>query len=131
MTIMQLLTPVNRVASMSATDTVRDAFDHLARHDVDAAPIVDQTGRYVDTVTEADLRRHVASSKNRIIAFTDAVSAVEHRVRNAPVRVEQPLATILDRAAVHGFVPVVDASGKLLGIVERRALVDRLLPTAA
>ncbi len=131
MTILQLLTPVARVASLSSTDTVRDAFDHLESHDLNAAPIVDWNGRYIGTVTEADLRRHVANSRNRISAFADHVSAIERRARNQPVRVEQPLAAIAADATVHSFVPVVDAGGKLVGIIERRTLLERPLPTAA
>ena len=131
MTIMKMLTPIAKVQWLSIADTVRDAFDHLETYDVSAAPILDWSGRYVGTVTEADLRRHVATSKDRVAAFATTLSEIERRAQNPAVTIDRGLGAIVNRAAGHGFVPVVDAAGKLVGIIERRRIVDLRFPSAA
>lgn len=131
MTILQLLTPIADVAWLSAADTVRDAFDHLETYELSAAPLVDRTGRYAGTVTQADLRRHVAGAADRVAALATPLSAIERRARNPAVPVDRDPASLTDEAAAHGFVPVVDAAGRLVGIIDRRRLLDLHLPSAA
>jgi CBS-domain-containing membrane protein len=131
MTIMQLLTPIADVSWLSVADTVRDAFDHLETYELSAAPLVDWNGRYIGTVTEADLRRHVANAADRAAAFASPLSTIERRARNLAIAADRELASISDQAAAHGFVPVVDATGRLIGIVDRRRLLDLRLPSAA
>jgi CBS domain-containing protein len=130
MTILQLLTPISEVSWLSVTDTVRDAFDHLETYELSAAPLVDWNGRYVGTITEADLRRHVASMPDRSAALATPLSAIQRRARNPAVTADRGLEAITDQAAAHGFVPVVDGTERLIGIIERRRLFDRL-PSAA
>jgi CBS-domain-containing membrane protein len=131
MTILQLLTPIADVAWLSVTDTVRDAFDHLETYELSAAPLVDWGGRYAGTVTQADLRRHVAGAADRAAALATPLSAIERRARNLAVSVDRDPASLADAAAAHGFVPVADATGRLIGIIDRRRLLDLHLPSAA
>jgi CBS domain-containing protein len=131
MTILQLLTPIADVSWLSATDTVRDAFDHLETYELSAAPVVDRSGGYAGTVTQADLRRHVTGAADRAAALTTPLSAIERRARNPAVAIDRDPASLTDEAAAHGFVPVVDAAGRLVGIIERRRLLDLHLPSAA
>lgn len=131
MKITQLLTPITQIQWLATTDTVRDAFDHMETYALTAAPLLDWKGRYVGTVTEADLRRHVAGVADRVLALATPLAAVERRSHNAAVTVHESLASIVEQAAGHCFVPVVDDGGKLLGIVERRRVADRRLPSAA
>lgn len=131
MTIMQLLTPIAQVPWLSVSDTVRDAFDHLETHELSATPMLDWSGRYIGTITEADLRRHVASAKDRIGAFETRLSDIERRAQNPAVTPDRGLSSIANRAAGHGFIPVVDATGRLVGIVDRRRIIESRLPSAA
>ncbi|MBX3159006.1 MAG: CBS domain-containing protein [Deltaproteobacteria bacterium] len=122
------LIPRSQVALLAVTDTVRDAFDRLETRELFAAPLVDTAGRYIGMITEADLRRHVAAQTDRIVAFAMPVGKVARGALNAPVR-EGELALVLDehsaRASMHAFVPVVDGTGRLVGIVERDLYATR------
>lgn len=131
MTMLQLLTPIADVSWLSVTDTVRDAFDHLETYELSAAPLVDWSGRYAGTVTQADLRRHVAAAADRAAALATPLSAIERRAHNPAVGIDRDPASLADEAAAHGFVPVADATGRLVGIIDRRRLLDRHLPSAA
>jgi CBS domain-containing protein len=122
MKITQLLSPMTNVSWISVTDTVRDAFDHLETYDVSAAPVLDWSGRYLGTVTEADLRRHVASNE-KTAALATPLSAVERRSRNVAVTVDREVESLVEQALGHRFIPVVDDCGRLLGIVDRRRIL--------
>jgi len=131
MMMLQLLTPITDVPWLSAADTVRDALDHLETYELSAAPLLDHAGRYAGTVTQADLRRHVAGAADRTAALATPLSAIERRARNPAIPIDRDPASLADEAAAHGFVPVVDASGRLAGVIDRRRLLDLHLPSAA
>lgn len=130
MKITQLLTPITDVHWISVTDTVRDAFDHMETYELTAAPILDWNGRYLGTVTEADLRRHVAST-DQAAALATPLSTVERRSHNLAVTIDRDVESLVEQASGHRFIPVVDDSGRLLGIVDRRRILDARLPSAA
>lgn len=131
MMMMQLLTPIAQVPWLSAADTVRDALDQLETYELSAAPLVDRTGRYAGTVTQADLRRHVAGAADHVAALSTPLASIERRARNPAIALDRDPASLADEAAAHGFVPVVDAAGRLAGVIDRRRLLDLHLPSAA
>jgi CBS-domain-containing membrane protein len=131
MNIAQLLTPKSAVAWLSITDTVRDAFDHFETYELGAAPLLHWNGRYVGTVTEADLRRHIANMVDRSVAAATPLAKVERRSRNAAVTVDCSMARLVEQATAHPFVPVVDDAARFLGIVDRRRIFETRLPSAA
>jgi CBS domain-containing protein len=115
------LLPRSQVACLRVTDTVREAFDRLETRELYAAPVIDASGRYIGMITEADLRRHVVSQRDRIVAFSTPVGKIARSLVNAPV-IERELGMIDEhgaRANLHAFIPVVDDIGRLVGIVER------------
>jgi CBS-domain-containing membrane protein len=120
MNMKSMLTPIGGVTYLRATDTVRDAYDRLESHDLPAAPLVDANGTYLGTVTEADLRHHLAGRRDRAMAFETPLSQLERHAKNPPVTPDQSLGTLAMRACSQGFVPVVDGAGKLLGVIDRR-----------
>jgi CBS domain-containing protein len=130
MSLEKLITPLARVATLVTTDSVRDALGELASHHAAAAPLVDGDGRYAGTLTAADLQRHVASGHRRA-AMRTPLRDVAQRAHNPALAVDESLAVLAARACGHGFVPVVDGDGKLLGIIERRRLPDLHFPSAA
>jgi CBS domain-containing protein len=117
-----MLTPVAGVTCVSVGDTVRDAYDRLESHDVTAAPLLDAQGHYVGTITEADLRRHLAGRRDRSMACEERLACVERHGHNPAVTTDYTLGALSMRAAGHGFVPVVDDAGKLVGVIDRRKL---------
>ena len=126
--IIQLLTPKTAVPWLSVADTVRDAFDHLETYELGASPMLDRTGRYVGTVTDADLRRYVANTIDHDAALATPLGQIERRSRNAAVTVDREVDSVVDLASLHRFVPVIDNAGRLLGIVDRRRILETRLP---
>lgn len=126
-----MLTPVGGVTCVSVGDTVRDAYDRLESHDVTAAPLLDAEGHYVGTITEADLRHHLAGRRDRSMACEERLACVERRGHNPAITLDYTFGALSQRAASHGFVPVVDGAGKLVGVINRRKLSHVRFPHAA
>ena len=131
MKIIQLLTPKIAVQWLSVADTVRDAFDHLETYGLGASPMLDWNGRYIGTVTEADLRRHVVNAIDRDLALATPIAQIERRSSNAAVAMDCEVDSVIEQALLHPFVPVIDDVGRFLGLVDRKRLLDTRLPSAA
>ena len=131
MKILQLLTPIRDVSWLSTTDTVRDAFDHMEAHGVTAAPLLDWRRRYLGTVTEADLRHHVAGTRDRMVALGTPLTEIERRAHTEAATGDREVDALVELARVQPFVPVVDDRGRLLGVVDRRRILEHELPAAA
>jgi CBS domain-containing protein len=120
MNMKSLLTPIRGVTYLRASDTVREAYDSLERHALAAAPLVDGNGRYLGTITESDLRQHLAGRRDRAMAFETPLSQLERHAKNPAVTTDENLGALSMRACNQGFVPVVDRAGKLIGVIDRR-----------
>lgn len=131
MRISQLLTPITHVHWLAATDTVQDALDHMETYEITAAPLVDWNGRYLGTVTGADVRRHLTGTLDRVAALATPLARIGRGAHYDPVEVGRDLDSLDHHAFMLCFVPVVDGAGKLLGIIERKRLTAVPTPTAA
>jgi len=120
MNMKSMLTPIRGVTYLRASDTVREAYDQLERHALAAAPLVDGDGRYLGTITESDLRHHLAGRRDRAMAFETPLSQLERHAKNPPVTTDESLGALAMRACSQGFVPVVDGAGTLIGVIDRR-----------
>jgi CBS domain-containing protein len=106
------LTPIRDVQWLSVTDTVQDAFDHMETFEVTAVPLLDWAGRYVGALTFADLRRYVDTVGGR--GLTAQLGEVPRRAHYPAVSIDD------DVERAERFVPVIDDTGKLVGIVPPR-----------
>jgi CBS domain-containing protein len=134
--------------------TVADSVEHVLRvmkeHDLPAVPVVNEGGRCVGIITEADL---VLSDEDEDfhlphyfqlfggVVFLESISHFEERARKAfaataedmmtadPVTIE-PSATVREAARTiarkkHNRLPVVE-HGRLVGVVTRVDVLDAL-----
>jgi len=130
-----------RVVTASPETTFKEAVGLLERNRVSGLPVVDRTGKVVGIVSEADLlnkaekrdpdayvlesRRH-RLDRSRAAAL-DVGSAMSREVTS--VRADAPIALAAREMHLRGFkrLPVVDADGRLVGIVSRSDLLKVFL----
>lgn len=125
------------VAVVTADTPFKVVARRLAEHRVAALPVVDARDRAIGIVSEADLLlkeeflEHGHSRRSDTdVAKTAGSTAGE--VMSTPVVTIEPDAPLADAARlmhVHGFrsMPVVDADGRVIGIVARRDLLKAFL----
>jgi CBS domain-containing protein len=143
--VRDVMTPT--VATLRADQTIAAAADEMADHNYGAMPVVDGTGALVGLLRDTDLivseaRVHVPTFLNFLgasIPLPGEMAHVEeelHKVAGSTVgevmdddpvtigpedTLEELATRMNDREVSH--VPVVDASGRLVGIVARGDIV--------
>ncbi|GAA1860646.1 CBS domain-containing protein [Asanoa iriomotensis] len=123
------------VVSVAPDASYREVVDALLDSGVSAAPVVDARGRVVGVVSEADLLHRVETTGDerhrRVFGGSrhgDAPGAAAADLMTAPAIVVAPEASVA--AAARRLeserikrMPVVDADGRLVGVVSRRDLL--------
>lgn len=116
-------------ALIAATDNVPAAASLMRTRDVGFLPVVDDTvhRRLLGVITDRDIvLRHVAPGHGTLAAVH------EHMTRGPLVTVsaESSVAEVAEKMARHQVrrVPVVDASGAVVGVVAQADLVRRIAP---
>ena len=133
----------HEVVTVTPETSFKEAARLLRSKRVSGLPVVDQNGRLVGIVTEADLLNKVEkrdpdayvleSRRHRLdrsrAAALDVASAMSREVTS--VRPDFPLARAAREMHTRGFkrLPVVDDNGRLVGIVSRGDLLDVFLRT--
>lgn len=115
-----------------------EAVKQMAEHRVKAAAVVDRTSKVIGILTEADVLRQikVSSALGLLARLAEGVESINRccagvrvdTVMTTPVETVGAEATLRDMAAAfhrHGgrTMPVVDVSGRLLGMLARKDLI--------
>jgi CBS domain-containing protein len=125
------------VTSVRPEATYREVVDALVDHRVRAVPVVDAQDRVLGVVSEADLLHKVeavGAGRPRTLrwqartAAAKAEAATAAQLMTAPAVTVEPTARIADAARRLEArrvkrMPVVDARGRVVGIVSRRDLL--------
>jgi CBS-domain-containing membrane protein len=127
------------VVTVEAWTPFKEIVARLAEHRISAVPVMDNDGRVLGVVTEADLllkQEHpdpeldipLAWSKHRRLEREKAAAAVAGKLMTTPAVTVPPTATVTDAARrMHAAgvkrLPVVDEAGRLVGIVSRADLL--------
>ncbi|MGH6653707.1 MAG: CBS domain-containing protein [Actinocrinis sp.] len=134
-TVADVMTPIQRVATARPDTTYKQVAELLSEHHVSALPVLDDDGLVIGVVSEADLLPKEARSQDAPTT-RPAVSLGEHHARqkaraeSAAELMTAPAVTVaaatalpvaarrMERSRVKRL-PVVDADGRLAGIVSR------------
>lgn len=128
MNVAMFLTPRFQVVCIQKGATMRQALERMAQHGYTAVPIVDEEDGYVGTLTEGDLLRKLTDEK-LTIDDTERIplASVARSTKNTPIEATTEIEEILSYAIDQNFVPVIDSRGVLMGIVTRKAIIQRCL----
>jgi CBS domain-containing protein len=129
-----------RVITVGPGTGYKEIVDRLARAGVSALPVLDERGRVVGVVSEADLlhkvemsgdegHRHLLERRRRRAARQKAAGDTAGEVMSRPAVTIAPGASLAEAARLMEAerikrLPVVDPHGALVGIVSRRDLLS-------
>lgn len=112
------------VVAVRANTPVHDVVRTLFAQDVSGVPVLDDDGRVVGVITEADVLARAdaarSASASPALVAAQAMSAPPHLV-DPSESVEAAARLMLDRRIKR--LPVVNAAGELVGIVTRHDLL--------
>ena len=131
---------MTRTVAVVAADTpFKEVARRLAEHRVAALPVIDARDRAIGIASEADLlvkEEHIGLDRRRRRATAEdlrkSTATTAREVMTSPAVTIGPDAPLADAARVmheRGFrsLPVVDADGRVIGIVARRDLLKAFL----
>lgn len=114
------------VVSLDPRMPLLDAAHTLLKAGHSGAPVVDSDQRVIGVLSEADVLDVLASAA----FYGSSDTTVAERMSDVPdtVRPEDDLFSLVDRFKAHPVrrLPVVDAKGRLVGIVGRHDVLDAL-----
>ncbi|MFI0789898.1 CBS domain-containing protein [Streptomyces lydicus] len=130
------------VVSVRRGTGFKDIAEHLAEHDITAVPVVDDQGRPIGVVSEADLLRkqesqpdpggHLTAVHLRPAERATAHGLTAEELMTSPAVTARPRWSVVEaaRTMAHHHVkrlPVVDEAGRLVGVVSRADLLHVFL----
>ncbi len=133
MNVAFFLTPKSEVVWVRAEGTLDEAIERLRRSGYAAVPVLDDAGRYVGTLSEGDVLWHLLDAGEgwSVTARRTPVFEVAKRARNLPVHIDAEVEALIARASDQNFVPVLDDRDVFIGIVPRKAIIERCARPAA
>lgn len=127
MNILIFLKPKAELDLVYEEDTIGEALECIERHQFSSIPIINKkTGKYVGTISEGDFLREL--NKNPSFAFNGKaerpVTYIRRRKDYKSVSIDSNMEEVLNCAKDQNFVPVVDDTGVLIGIVTRTSILE-------
>lgn len=110
---------------LSPKHTMRQALEKMEHHRYTAIPLIDNSGKYVGTITEGDLLWKLKNTPGLCFENTEKVMLkdVSQRIYNKPVKITSSIEDLLSLTVTQNFVPVIDDSGIFIGIIRRSDII--------
>jgi len=126
MNVAFFLIPKKDIVYLKENATMRQALERMEYHSYSAVPLINDEGKYVGTITEGDLLWKLKNTPGLTFQNTEDIclNDVEQHVQNLPVTIDTQIQTLISRAIVQNFVPVVDDQQVFIGIVRRREMIE-------
>ncbi len=126
MNILFFLIPKSKVAYVQNTFTLRQVAEKLRYYHYTAIPILDDKGKYVDTISEGDLLWYIKDhdEMNYHMAEDTLITSVPISRRVTAIKSSSRMEDLYQMALNQNFVPVVDDQGVFIGIITRRSIME-------
>ena len=126
MNILFFLIPKANVEYVKDTFTLRQTVEVMDECGYAAIPIINETGEYVETITNGDIMHYLKNNLNLDLFAAEKIplKAVEIKRKTRAIKINQNMENLLEVAKNQNFVPVVDDSNHFIGIVTRKAIIN-------
>jgi CBS domain-containing protein len=128
MNILSFIKPVSEVIFVYDDQSVKEAIEVMKKERFSAIPVLSRDMEYIGTITEGDLLYVVYEVGRKVIDDIKISDIARYRDYES-VNFNSSVAMLLSRASNENFVPVVNDSNKLMGIVTRKRLLDYFFET--
>ncbi len=129
MNILFFLKPKAELDLVYEDDTIGMAMERIERHQFSSIPMINEkTGRYLGTLSEGDLLRTLRQKEGPSLRSCEnrSVMTVRRKRDYRSVRADSDMEELFRYVTEQNFVPVVDDTGVLIGIVLRSTILDFL-----
>ncbi len=126
MNILFFLKPKAELDLVYEDDTIGMAMERIEDHQFSSIPMINEkTGRYIGTLSEGDLLRALRQNAGSPIGSENrSVMTVKRKRDYKCVRADSNIEELFAYVKEQNFVPVVDDTGVLIGIVLRSTILE-------
>lgn len=129
MNIFSLMTPKSLTFYLSTKFTLRQAIEKMEYHKYSVIPVIDEDGKFVESISEGDILRFFKTN-NGIIDLSETekieVNQIEKFKPYKALRVDAEFDEMVELSLVQNFIPIIDDRGIFIGIVRRSAIIKEL-----
>lgn len=126
MNIIGMMKPKYSTTYLEEEDTLKDGLEIMRKCGYTAVPVIDREGRYVGTVKEGDFLWRILEHGESILDEV-RIKDIIKRGWNLAATDEESEDSLINRAMVQNFIPVVDDRGCYIGIITRRDMLQSIL----
>ncbi len=124
--ILMFLIPKAECEYLNNNSTIRQALEKMEYHRYTAIPVLDNDGKYVNTLTEGDLLWTI--KKKYFLNFKEAedsyIKDITPNREVLAVDCNASLRDVIEKLLNSNFVPVVDDRGVFIGIITRKRILS-------
>lgn len=126
MNILFFLKPKAELDLVYEDDTIGMAMERIEDHQFSSIPMINEkTGKYIGTLSEGDLLRTLRKKDNPPFGVENrSVMSVRRKRDYKCVRADADIKELFSYVKEQNFVPVVDDTGVLIGIVLRSTILE-------
>ncbi|WP_353893072.1 CBS domain-containing protein [Proteinivorax hydrogeniformans] len=126
MNIAFFLTPKTDIIFETPKSTMRQALERMEYHRYTAIPVIDENGKYVDTITEGDLLWKLKSLPEISLSETENIllEDIPKHMVNKTVSINADIEDLINLATSQNFVPVIDDKDIFIGIIKRSDIIN-------
>ena len=108
------------------TFTLRQALEKMEFYRYSVIPLLDDSGRYIGTLSEGDLLRYIKKDLDFDLTKGEDVKIADiTRYRSyKPLSLESTLEDLIELAMEQNFSPILDDRGVFMGIIRRRTILE-------
>ena len=108
------------------TFTLRQALEKMEFYRYSVIPLLDDSGRYIGTLSEGDLLRYIKKDLDFDLTKGEDVKIADiTRYRSyKPLSLESTLEDLIELAMEQNFIPILDDRGVFMGIIRRRTILE-------
>ncbi len=127
MNILFYLTPKKDVAFVVETYSIRQTLEKMEFHKYQSIPLLSDDGKYVSSISEGDLLWYLkAHDLNLKDVEQLPITEVTPQRDIKSLKIDATAEELYGLIAVQNYVPVVDDREMFIGIVTRRAVIDKI-----
>ncbi|MCR5078756.1 MAG: CBS domain-containing protein [Bacilli bacterium] len=131
--ILSFLTPKQYTFFVDGDITVRAFLEKADFHKFTVVPVLDEEGKYVNSISEGDVLRYIKNDANFDLgkAENSLISEVARHRPYAYAKVNVEFPELLRLLLAQNFVPLIDDRGVFIGIVKRSTVMEFLMKEGA
>ena len=126
MNIFPFMTLKAETKFLLVTFTLRQALEKMEFYRYSVIPLLDDSGRYIGTLSEGDLLRYIKKDLDFDLTKGEDVKIADiTRYRSyKPLSLESTLEDLIELAMEQNFIPILDDRGVFMGIIRRRTILE-------